>query len=609
MVQTLNVSGTTNYTGTAPKVVADNLTISDPDGKTLNGVSVFINSNFKTNEDRLGILGQNGTSGTINGLTWNYNTTTGVLSITGTASNEAYQNALRQVTYSNISNNPTAAARGIEFSLGTSLGSAENNHFYEFVSAPNISWTDAQSAAAGRDYLGLKGYLATITSATEQNFIQGKVQGNGWIGASDAETEGDWRWVTGPEAGTPFWSGDPNGTPVSGRYNNWASGEPNDLKNNEDYGHVIGNSAIGQAVQGQWNDLSNSVDSGDYLPQGYIVEYGGSTGDPILQLTGSVTVNVSGNTSIKGNPSKFDFSGDGKPDILWRNYKTDETALWELDGTTLKQSYLLPKTQNTAWKIQGQADFTGDGKTDILWRNYTTGENGFWQMNGTTLEKAILSTPVPDLAWEIKGVSDFTGDGKQDLLWRNSRTGENGIWEMDGTTLKKSNLITSADTSWEIKGLADFTGDGKDEILWRNKTTGENAIWQLDGTTVKQTTPLSAYAGNVSWDIVGQADFTGDGKTDILWRNYLTGDNAILPMDGTNPQQLISLTKVEDTRWEVEGLADFTNDGKIDILWRNYGTDETVISRITGTNLEEPLTLPKTGSTAWEISFPSSYPV
>ncbi|NJM69812.1 MAG: hypothetical protein HC862_06065 [Scytonema sp. RU_4_4] len=606
MVQTLNVSGTTDYTtGSNAKVVASNLSISDTENATLNGASVIINENFNASEDRLGIAGQEGTSGTVEGLTWNYNTTTGVLTITGTASNEAYQNALRQVTYSNTSNTPTTAARDIEFTLGTTLGSAENNHFYQFVSAENITWTEAESAASNSSYLGLKGYLATITSETEQDFIQSKVQGNGWIGASDAETEGDWRWVTGPEAGTSFWNGDATGSTVNGQYSNWDDGEPNNTNEHENYGHVIGNSSLGEDVQGKWNDLPNSVNTGNYTADGYFVEYGGSEADPTLQLTGSVTLTIS---ETVNTPNKFDFSGDGKPDILWRNYSTDETAIWQMNGTTLEQSISYPNTLNAAWRLEGQADFTGDNKLDILWRNYTTGENGFWQMDGTTYGQPILTTSVTDLNWEIEGQSDFTGDGKTDILWRNSSTGENGIWKMDGTTLQESvSLTTVEDTAWEIKGLADFTGDGKDEILWRNNNTGENAIWQLDGTTLQESTSLTTLE-DTDWDIVGQADFTGDGKVDILWRNYRTGENSVWQMDGTNVQQPISLTSVADTNWEVEGVADFTSDGKVDILWRNNGTDETGIWRMNGTTLEESLALSKTGSTAWEISFPSSYP-
>ncbi|MGH8001078.1 MAG: FG-GAP-like repeat-containing protein [Brasilonema sp.] len=604
MVQSLNVSGTTNYTTGSAKVVSSNLSISDTENGTLNGASVIINSNFKASEDRLGISGQEGTSGTVEGLTWNYNTTSGVLSITGTGTNETYQKALRQVTYSNSSNTPTTTARSIEFALGTTLGSAENNHFYEFVSAENISWTDAQTQASSRSYLGLKGYLATITTATEQNFIQSKVQGNGWIGASDATTEGDWRWVTGPETGTQFWS---NGSTVDGKYSNWDSDEPNDLNNQEDYGHVIGNSNIGQTSLGKWNDLSNTVEGGNYIPQGYIVEYGGSEGDPTLKLTGSVTVTLT-DASTNAKTSKFDLTGDAKPDILWRNSRTDETAVWKLNGTTLEESIALPTTFNTAWKLQGQADFTGDGKTDFLWRNYSTGENSIWEMDGTTFKQASLTTSVADLAWEIKGQSDFTGDGKTDILWRNSRTGENAIWKMDGINLQESVSLTTTDTGWKIKGLADFTGDGKDEILWRNNSTGENAIWQLDGTTLKESSTALTTVTDTAWDIVAQADFTGDGKVDVLWRNYRTGENSVWQMDGTTLKESTLLTTVVDTRWEVEGVADFTSDGKVDILWRNYGTDETAIWRMNGTNLEESVALSKTGSTNWETSFPSSYP-
>ena len=90
MVQTLTVSGTTNYTtGASPKAIAPNLSITDPNNGNLNGASVIITSNFNATEDRLSVADQTGTSGTIQGLNWNYNTTTGVLTITGAASNEA----------------------------------------------------------------------------------------------------------------------------------------------------------------------------------------------------------------------------------------------------------------------------------------------------------------------------------------------------------------------------------------------------------------------------------------------------------------------------------------------------------------------------------------
>ena len=74
-----------------------------------------------------------------------------------------------------------------------------NNHYYEFVPALGITWTNAKAQAATRSYNGLQGYLVTVTSAAEQTFVNSKLQGSGWMGSSDLANEGTWRWVTGPE--------------------------------------------------------------------------------------------------------------------------------------------------------------------------------------------------------------------------------------------------------------------------------------------------------------------------------------------------------------------------------------------------------------------------
>ncbi|MCB9233481.1 MAG: cadherin-like domain-containing protein [Bacteroidia bacterium] len=161
-------------------------------------------------------------------------------------------------------------------------------HFYEFVSSPAITWTAANADANTRTYQGLQGYLATITSSQENAFAAAKLQGIGWIGASDAAVEGTWQWVTGPEAGTTFWIGGPGGSAVT--YANWNTGEPNN-SGNEDYGHMILNPQIG--IVGSWNDLPNFVGSGAYTPQGYVVEYGGlESCTPVLTASANVCITL-----------------------------------------------------------------------------------------------------------------------------------------------------------------------------------------------------------------------------------------------------------------------------------------------------------------------------
>ncbi|CAN0430572.1 unnamed protein product, partial [Discosporangium mesarthrocarpum] len=174
-------------------------------------------------------------------------------------------------------NHTTTAEYLVKRDDGTIVFSG-NGHFYEFVSAPGISWTDAKAQAEARTYNGQSGYLVTITSAAENQFAFDKIKQQGWIGASDAEVEGQWKWVGGPEAGQVFWSGLANGGPVNGAYNAWGGGEPNNA-GNEDYAHFRSDA--------RWNDLPVSVGGGI---RGYVVEYGGNSGDCDIESTATASI-------------------------------------------------------------------------------------------------------------------------------------------------------------------------------------------------------------------------------------------------------------------------------------------------------------------------------
>src|SRR5438552_3296743 len=115
-----------------------------------------------------------------------------------------------------------------------------NGHFYEAVATPGIVWSNASTAATNRG-----GYLATITSAQENQLVFGLIQGNTnlwtrrpstdswgpWIGGvqppGSPEPAGGWTWVTGE----PF------------IYQHWNAGEPNNSGGVEDRIHFLGSGA------------------------------------------------------------------------------------------------------------------------------------------------------------------------------------------------------------------------------------------------------------------------------------------------------------------------------------------------------------------------------
>ncbi|QMU54491.1 MAG: hypothetical protein GKS07_06095 [Nitrosopumilus sp.] len=121
-----------------------------------------------------------------------------------------------------------------------------NGHYYQLVHAPDISWTDAKAAAENSVYNGINGHLVTITSKSENDFVGflGPYIAHNWIGLTDRNTEGEYKWVTGE----PF------------TYSNWYSGQP-DNSNNEDYVEFLGFN--------KWKDTTNNYDK----ITGYVIEY------------------------------------------------------------------------------------------------------------------------------------------------------------------------------------------------------------------------------------------------------------------------------------------------------------------------------------------------
>ena len=267
---------------------------------------------------------------TTTGLTRNYgySTWTNITSIVFYGTRDNVNVGLAAMTLS-MGSIKTAVRINIEVSQydASYVYNPVNKHFYKFISGA-ITYTNAKSGATAQaSFKGKTPYLATITSQSENDFINNNLSyTNIWVAMSDAATEGRWVFDAGPEATTNFWntsvSGITNttytsyastGITVTNQYSNWCSNEPNNAdgsRNGEDC--VVAKSGGATC----WNDLA---DGNTGSVSGYLVEisadfpagsdytgvynsYVVHNNDMAYTLNSTSTINT---TTISNNPNLF----------------------------------------------------------------------------------------------------------------------------------------------------------------------------------------------------------------------------------------------------------------------------------------------------------------
>ncbi|UIE38299.1 FG-GAP-like repeat-containing protein [Leptodesmis sichuanensis] len=266
-----------------------------------------------------------------------------------------------------------------------------------------------------------------------------------------------------------------------------------------------------------------------------------------------------------------------RADLLWRNYGSlaqggGLTGIWYMDGTQVIRTELLnPSYVDTSWFAYGIGNFDGTGNPNYIWRSESTGTNGIWLMDstGTSLQGSVLLPGFFGNGWFPGGIADFNNDGQQDILWTNALDGTQvGLWFMNGTSAVSFQAIDSMeDPNWLIEAVADFSGDGKPDLWYRNFATGENLIWLMNGTQYQGQIGMPSLDAN--FDARGAGDFNGDGKPDVIFRNRTTGQVDVWFMNGTSFLSSTTITTI-DPIWDISGIV--TTSQKVDLAGDSAST-------------------------------------
>jgi hypothetical protein len=98
--------------------------------------------------------------------------------------------------------------------------------------------------------------------------------------------------------------------------------------------------------------------------------------------------------------------------------------------------------------------------------------------------------------------------------------------------------------------VADFTGDGKADIVWWHTTRGEVWIWTMNGPVRASQTWVGSVP-ETNYRIAATGDYDGDGKADLLWHHAVRGEVWIWLMDGTTKLSETLVATVPDVGYQV----------------------------------------------------------
>ncbi len=246
-----------------------------------------------------------------------YNSTTGLLRFNGQTTQANWQALMRTVKFTMSSTD--FESRVVHFSIGNAIPLANPDgslNYYEVVNT-RTGWNAAKTGAEALKAANvLSGYLATLQTKAQYDFLQTQFNVNGWIGGTDEfatintatgkttttgfadqpASEGKFHWVTGPaNERVQFSQGNyPNNTVLPGFYAKWntSASEPD---------NAGGENFIVLTTNGM-EDRVQSTNLNSNNPPNYFVEYSGGTtsltASTVIEKTYTVTFATNGGSVV-----------------------------------------------------------------------------------------------------------------------------------------------------------------------------------------------------------------------------------------------------------------------------------------------------------------------
>ena len=414
-------------------------------------------------------------------------------------------------TYSQISSalstltwNPSSASGDISIRIGIATKPAENDfydansgHYYRYVST-GTTWALAKSAAANTTLFGLYGYLAHITSKAENDFIANEITApNIWMGATDQAVEGQWKFdgadIPGENDVFNIWAGANNLTSSKTGYgrNDWYSGRVagwNALEPNNGAGGAAQNCGVTNYINiNNWDDLACSN------TQGYLIEFGGRSGETSTAATRTLTTTVVAREAVTlgtlNSNVSCTFGVDCSFPLSLTNPTAKNSSNVDVVGTF---AYTSSNTASTTVSgVTGGASVAlVNAGTSTITATFTPTNTALYASNTKTFNITVTATAPA----APTGLAATAGNTQATLSWTAASNGGSNItdylvqYSTDNSTWTTFADGTSTSTSATVTGLTNGT-------LYYFRVSAINAVNTSAASSTASTTPVVPSSG------------------------------------------------------------------------------------------------------------------
>ena len=246
-----------------------------------------------------------------------------------------------------------------------------------------------------------------------------------------------------------------------------------------------------------------------------------------------------------------DFNSDDTPDLIFENGAGQQYA-WFMNGTTfIGGGFFSPSPIDANLRVVGVNDFTGDGKPDVLYQHQGNKTVTLHKMDGLTKTAEQPIQTATNTPWTVVATGDLNNDDSPDIVWQNVSTGQVYVWFMaasggnagfagvggafSGNFIRDGGgtIVSMSPATQRIVGAADMNNDGHDDLIWHDPTTGLLRVWQLMGNTRTADTAVTPAGTSTAWKLRAVEDYNSDGRADFVWQHGTTGDLYVWFMNGT----------------------------------------------------------------------------